>query len=218
MIFKKNELLFAPTIICMTFLPSFAACAQSSIDAIPYEFQLDERTGEIELGSNQILINAPKGTDIFTDATGKVHADNAPRLLFEPTGDFDLSGHIKINLDAPYDGAGFSIYGDKNHWAKLIFERFKDGRIGVASTVVNHTGDDAYHGFFEPTEIYLKLIRRGHAYGLSTSPDGEVWSYKRSFSLDLKAPVKVGFLAQSPIGENSSAIFSKITFVAPQSD
>lgn len=200
-------------LLCALTVP-LSACASDQLHAIPFSLSEQESGGETTVGSDSLTIKAMKGTDLFTDAKGTIHAQSVPKITFIPSGDFELSARIEAKLDDPYDGAGFVIHDNEASWAKVIFERFKSGQLGVASTVVSIKGDDAYHGFEHNNFVYLKLTRKAEVYIIQTSIDGENWSYKRSFSLGSTNKAQIGFMAQSPLGEDVIANFSNISFVS----
>jgi hypothetical protein len=188
------------------------ASAEDRFAAIPYSLEVASDGGVVKIHAKQIDIVAFQGTDVFTDVFGTIQASAVPNVMFTPSGDFSLSAKVQVTLNEPYSGAGFLIKQDKSHWAKVIVERFKAGGVGVASTVVRQHGDDAYHGVVQAEFVYLKLTRISNAYLLQTSSDGEAWDYKRSFSFGNTGEVNVGFMAQSPIAEEATAIFSEIVF------
>jgi regulation of enolase protein 1 (concanavalin A-like superfamily) len=49
-------------------------------------------------------------------------------------------------------------------------------------------------------------------FGLYYSFDGTKWTYIRYFRFAVPGPLKVGFAAQSPTGEQCTAVFSKIRY------
>ena len=194
-------------------LIAMSSNSEENAAAFPDVLDLDQSTGQVIVRANEIEIVADHGTDLFTDASGARHASNVPSALFEPIGDVEMTARVRIDLEQPYSGAGYLIIADDSHWAKIIFERFKSGQNGVASTVVRDLGDDAYHGFVERNHVYLKLSRADGVYVILVSSDGDDWIYKRSFSLATDASTKIGFMAQSPIAEQTKAVFSEIKFV-----
>ncbi|NQY63536.1 MAG: hypothetical protein HRT38_07330 [Alteromonadaceae bacterium] len=52
------------------------------------------------------------------------------------------------------------VYANGQQWGKLLFERFKSGKNGIATTVSTMKGDDAYHGTRETSSQYLKIARQ----------------------------------------------------------
>jgi len=179
---------------------------------IPYNLATESYESDIIIGETNITILAKKGTDLYTNADGSNSNDNAPRVFFEPKSDFTLSAKVTANFTTAYDGGALFLYADTDNWGKLLFERFKSGDNGIASTVTNLTGDDAYHYLVDNNYIFLKIVRKNNTFSFHYSESGEEWSYLRSFSLTTPKAIKVGFVAQSPISKNHKVVYSNIIF------
>jgi len=179
---------------------------------IPYDLTTDSYESDIIIGEDKITILAKKGTDLYTNADGSSSNDNAPRIFFEPKSDFTLSAKVTANFTTAYDGGALFLYADTDNWGKLLFERFKSGNNGIASTVTRVTGDDAYHYLIENNYLYLKIVRKNNKFSFHYSENGDKWSYLRSFSLASPKAIKVGFIAQSPISKTHKVVYSNIIF------
>lgn len=205
---------------CLLSISSFAAEESKlkkpiTIESVPYEMRVDNQLGEVKVNAGKIDITAVKGTDLFTDTTGAKNADNTPRLLFVPEGDFIFSARVSATFgETPYDGGALIVYADSKHWGKLLFERFKSGKIGIATTVSKGSGDDAYHGTRDTSHQYLKIVRHDSSYIFYTSQDGKDWDFVRHFELKSTAPVHIGFTAQAPMAEKFIANFSEVKYRA----
>lgn len=160
-----------------------------TIKSIPYELHLDNQLGEVKINADKIEITALKGTDLFTNTTGEKNADNSPRLLFVPEGDFIFSAKVSAAFaETPYDGGALIVYVDSKNWGKLLFERFKSGKIGIATTVSKGSGDDAYHGTRDTNPIFencqvrlvLCLLHIGRWQGLEFCAPFRVEIYRSS--------------------------------------
>lgn len=135
--------------------------------------------------------------------------------MFLPEGDFIFSAKVSAKFgETPYDGGALIVYADSKNWGKLLFERFKSGKIGIATTVSTGSGDDAYHGTRDANHQYLKIVRHGSSYIFYTSQDGSDWNFVRHFELKSTAPVHIGFTAQAPMAENFVANFSDVKYRA----
>jgi regulation of enolase protein 1 (concanavalin A-like superfamily) len=55
--------------------------------------------------------------------------------------------------------------------------------------------------------VWLQIVRKGNLFGLHYSPDGEQWNMVRYFTLDAPATVRVGMVAQCPVGAGSEMDF-----------
>lgn len=210
----NNKLL--TSVCCATLLAgaSMMAIAKDGLTAVPYKVTAnDNAKGSIVVKKDKVKISALKGTDLYTNSTGSESADNTPRVLFEPKGDFIFSAKVTTAFNKPYDGGALIVYADGKHWGKLLFERFKSGDAGVASTVTRGGGDDAYHGSREDDgSLYLKIVRHKQSFIFYTSPNGTKWNFIRNFGLIVESGVKVGFSAQAPLSDKLDVTFSDIRF------
>ncbi|MCJ8321058.1 MAG: DUF1349 domain-containing protein [Colwellia sp.] len=179
---------------------------------IPYDLITESYESDIIVSENEITILAKKGTDLYTNSDGSSSKDNAPRVFFEPKSDFTFSVKVTANFTTSYDGGALFIYADTDNWGKLLFERFKTGDNGIASTVTHSTGDDAYHYLIDNNETHLKIVRKNNTFTFFYSRDGEQWSYLRSFSIVSPKAIKVGLIAQSPISQAHKVVYSNIQF------
>ncbi|WP_167237166.1 DUF1349 domain-containing protein [Massilia genomosp. 1] len=183
-----------------------------AIATLPFALDMRVDPGAAQVQAGTLVLVAKKGTDLYANTDGSEMADNTPRVLFQPVGDFIFSAKAAAGFGKPFDGAALIVYGDKATWGKLLFELAKTGKPGISTTVARGAGDDAHHGTREGSEVYLKVVRRKDMFVFYTSPDGRSWSMVRAFSLPGAATVKVGFSAQSPMGEEFRARFSDIKF------
>jgi len=199
------------------FFLSFGALADEVIKnetvfGIPYDLAIERYDSKVFMNKSNVTILANKGSDLYTNSDGSNSKDNAPRLLFEPKSDFTFSAKITANFSNAYDGGALFFYADANNWGKLLFERFKSGNNGIASTVTHLTGDDAYHNSVVNNEVHLKIVRKNNVFTFFYSNNGEHWSYLRSFSMISSKKIKVGLIAQSPISQSHEVVFSNILF------
>lgn len=166
------------------------------------------------INKDSLAITAIKGTDLYSSPDGKYAVDNIPSIRFQPQGDFTLSAKVAVKFTSAYDGAGLIVYSNKDTWAKVLFERFKSGKNGVASTVNKSSADDAYHLRTELTAMHIRLDYKSGTYSVYYSKNGKDWHYMRAFSLGERQDVHVGFFAQSPLSTEVEAIFTNIEFTA----
>ena len=80
------------------------------------------------------------------------------RIYFKTGADFIFSAKVNANFTKAYDGGAIFIYDDSKNWGKLLFERFKSGKNGIASTVTRSKGDDAYHITHDNNEMTMGSI------------------------------------------------------------
>ena len=182
------------------------------VDTLPFALQPSVDSGAATVKNKALQLVAKKGSDLYANTDGTEATDKTPRVLFQPMGDFIFSAKVSAGFNSAFDGAALIVYGDKAHWAKLLFEYTRAGQPAISSTVAKDVGDDAHHGIREGKEVYLKVARRKDMFVFYTSPDGRQWSMVRTFGLPGAATMKIGFSAQSPMGEEFTAQFSDITF------
>lgn len=182
------------------------------IDTIPYPLEAGAQVGEVKTINNSLNLTAFKGSDLFvgTDATNL--ADSAPRILFQPKGDFIFSAKVNADFKGLYDGGALLVYSDAEHWAKFLFETERPNEFTVTSTVARPDSDNSSHATIKAKSVYLKIAHTKDMFVFYTSEDGIKWNYARHFGLKTTTPVKIGFSAQSPVGEKFTAIFSDIKF------
>lgn len=190
------------------------AMAGDVLPQLPHGIAVEADSGEVRFHGETLEIVADRGTDLFTDPAGKQAKDNAPRALFAPEGDFVFSARVSPRFGGkPYEGGALLAYAGPACWGKLLFERFKSGHNGIATTTSRGAGgDDAYHGVRDASTQYLKIVRHGAAYIFYTSADGTEWSFVRSFALPCAGPVRIGFSAQAPLSDGFGAAFTEVRF------
>ncbi len=134
---------------------------------------------------------------------------NAPRLLGDLKGDFDVSvrvtglshpgGKATTTHYAPYHGAGLLIWQDQDNYVRLEiagdqhhgkarpyvnFEHRKDGALAASSGIQNLEGWN-----------HLRLRRRGDQIYASFGPDGLRWKSFSPLSAKLNDRLQVGVSA-----------------------
>lgn len=191
-----------------------AAYAAAALDALPFALETVAPAGAAAITPQAITLTAVEGTDLYANIDGSEVTDNTPRVLFAPSGDFIFSAKVTAGFKSAFDGGALILYADRANWAKLLFERTRDGKAAISTTVTKTAGDDALHQMIDGDAVFLKIARKGPLYVLYTSLDGATWRTVRAFSLPAKAPVKLGFSAQSPMGPDFQARFSEVRFRA----
>ena len=183
-----------------------------SIATIPYSLAIGSQAGEAKTINNTLSLTAFKGSDLFVGTDATALADSAPRVLFQPKGDFIFSAKVNADFQGLYDGGALLVYSDAAHWAKFLFEMEKPDEFSVTSTVARPGSDNSSHTLEKTKSVYLKIAHTKDMFVFYTSEDGAKWKYARHFDLKTTAPVKIGFSAQSPMGDKFTATFSDIKF------
>ena len=171
--------------------------------------------------TSSLVAMARPGTDLFIDPGGSSTLDaesalNAATLLGAPSaGDFRLSARVTVGFRDTFDAGVLLLWIDELHWGKLCFE-FSPAREPMVVSVVSRGVSDDANGFVVPgSSLWLRLSRIDQAYAYHASADGEQWRMVRYFRVsESPASVKVGFEAQSPMGDGCTVRFDEIRFVA----
>jgi len=182
------------------------------IKAIPYPYTLLEAPIDFKvLSDHAISMTAGKETDLHNPADGSYLRHNAPKLLFTPDLNFDFSARIKPSFENQFDGGAILLYSDEENWAKVLLEYIGNKPILGISVIKDKITDDAY---FVPNgkEVYLRVTKKGKVFNFLTSPDGKQWTVIREFVYHKPQNLKIGFYAQSPIGNSCQVEFSDITY------
>ena len=155
-----------------------------------------------------IEILAPAECDFFIDPdSGRVIGD-APFYYEKVTGDFTASVLVRPSFKKKYDAGGLFVYDSASKWIKLEFEMTDLGHPSAVSVVTNGSSDDANGERLDDVEeIRLQVARRGDLWALHYSLDGRKWKMLRYFRLKMKAALRVGLEAQSPVGRGCAVSF-----------
>jgi uncharacterized protein len=149
----------------------------------------------------------PARVDYFQDPAGKIVNDSAPYLWLPVTGDFVARAHVRPAFDTTYDAGAIMVRQDAGHWAKLCFESTDFGTKAAVSVVTRLTSDDANGVDLAVGALWLQVARLGDVFGMHYSLDGTSWRMVRLFNLKLSDKVRVGLVAQCPIGPGTTVDF-----------
>lgn len=167
-----------------------------------------------EVAEGLLRLTAGPGADLFLDPRGTASAPDAQRWVGEVSGDFQFSALTTARFTAAFDSAALLGWVDERTWFKVCAELDPEGTPRVVSVVTRGTSDDVNSWPIDPAGVHLRISRVGQAFALHASPDAESWDMVRVFDLGVGAetPIRLGFLAQSPTGEGTEAVFSEIRF------
>lgn len=175
----------------------------------PCTFSLDE--------AGVLTVAAQPRTDLFTDPSGDGPHPEAGYLLgTPPAGDFTLSARITVPFAAMFDAGVLLVYASEERHAKICFEYSPQDRPTAVSVVTRGTSDDANAFTVDGDTLWLRIARVGRTWAFHTSTDGKRWDLLRYFSLgepeEEYGAVRVGFLAQSPMGDGVEVRFAEIEY------
>ena len=193
-----------------------STCAQTGayrISGIPYPLQLENKALSVHISGNTLRLVADSLTDMFRDPNVTYNTDNAPKLLFRADADFILSCSIQHDFASKWDGGALVLLADSLHWVKFCFEKDYLMKKRVVSVVTNNSSDDGNSIELSADKAYYKMARAGNVMTLYVSANNNDWLLVRHFQFDATpAGLRVGFLAQSPVGKQCTVTFADIRY------
>ena len=167
------------------------------------------------LSGKVLTLTADAGADMFLDPAGSTSTADAERFVSPVSGDFRLSAFVSPVFVSDFDSGVLIGYIDPLNWFKVCAELDPSGTTRVVSVVTRDgRSDDCDSWPIDRAGTYLRISRLGSAFALHASVDGERWNMVRYFAMGNPAPesVRIGFAAQSPSGQGTTATFSRIAF------
>jgi uncharacterized protein len=173
---------------------------------------------EATMDEDRLIINALPQSDYFCFSGAKATSGitpesmcNAPFFFTEVAGDFVMKVQVSHDFKDTYDAAALMIMKDFNVWAKACFEYTDFGTHAAVSVVTNHTSDDANGCNIDGNTAWLQVCRVGNSFAFHYSTNNDAYYMMRFFNLPVDETIKVGFVAQSPIGQGGARIYSHIS-------
>jgi regulation of enolase protein 1 (concanavalin A-like superfamily) len=160
-----------------------------------------------------LRVHAQPETDFFQNPNGDPGADTGHLLWVPVAGDFVAQAHVRPTFTSTYDAGALMVRRDEAHWAKLCYEATDFGTHAAVSVVTDGLSDDANGVDLEAEAIWLQIVRAGDLFGLHYALEGapKRWRMVRYFRLALPPEVKVGLVAQSPIGPGTEVDFYRFS-------
>jgi regulation of enolase protein 1 (concanavalin A-like superfamily) len=138
---------------------------------------------QVDADGSLTVVTGPR-TDVFVDPADGTRFDNAPRLLADVTGDFQLSARVGVEFRSQFDAGVLLLWATHERWAKLCFEQSPQGRPMIVSVVNRGVSDDANGWPVDEPSVWLRVARVGAQYALHASRNGADWDLVRHFALD----------------------------------
>jgi regulation of enolase protein 1 (concanavalin A-like superfamily) len=101
-------------------------------------------------------------------------------------------------------------YENDTKWAKVCFEYTDLNTKAVFSVMTNGRSDDCNGVNIESDTVWLQLCRAGDVFAAHYSYDGKTFLMNRILYMPLAKKLKVGLVAQSPLGCGGEFIFNDI--------
>ena len=150
-------------------------------------------------------------TDYFVDPnSGKCNA-SAPFYYNEVEGDFVFKAKVSHDFVSIYDACALFAFENEKLWTKACFEYTDIMTHAVVCVMTNQYSDDANCINTKENKIWLQLSRKNNIFAVHYSLDGESYYMARITRLPMKSRIKVGVVAQSPLGTGGSRVFDFIT-------
>jgi len=164
----------------------------------------------IMIEETKLLITAHPHSDFSIDYTTGEALLNAAYYYTEKQGDFVLRAKVSHEFKSVYDACALMALVDDIHWAKLCFEYTDIHTHSVVSVVANGLADDANGVDIQGETVWIQLARKGNIFSMHYSTDGEHYKMVRHFSMSCGEMLKVGLVAQSPLGDGGLFTFEAI--------
>lgn len=158
-----------------------------------------------------IRVITPARADYFRDPSGVHVNDNAPFLWQMVSGDFVARSLVRPTFASTYDSGVIMARFDEKNWAKVCFEKTDFDTTAVVSVVTRGLSDDANGVNVTVPEVWLQMARSGNVFALHYSLDGSQFRMARLFHLDVPAAIKVGIVAQCPVGPGTTIDFMHLS-------
>lgn len=156
--------------------------------------------------AHELEVTAPPLADFFLDPAGQHVRSSAPFLYTRVDGNFTVSTQVEAEMIDDYDSACLMVMVDDNHWAKVCFENSYK-KPTIVSVVTKGTSDDCNSQSLAVNRPYLRLTRNHDCFAFHYSLDGTFWYLVRYFAMEAPQQVKVGVVAQSPVGRGCKTRF-----------
>lgn len=154
-----------------------------------------------------LRVRAGAKTDFFQNPNGSPGSNTAHLLWLSVEGDFVARTHVRPTFASTYDAGALMMRHDETHWAKICYEATDFGTHAAVSVVTNGVSDDANGADLDAESLWLQIVRQDNLFGLHYSLDGADWRMVRYFTLPVPPQVKIGLVAQSPVGPGTNVDF-----------
>lgn len=155
-------------------------------------------------------LEAHPQSDCFISPVDGAATMNAVFGYREVRGDFVIRAKISHAFCSTYDAGALLFLAEDRFWAKLAFELTDLGMHAVVSVITNGTSDDANGVNLEGDSIWLQMARKGNAFAMHYSQDGERFWMHRFFGLPCGPVGRLGISAQSPLGQGGAFVFEQL--------
>ena len=163
--------------------------------------------------NSKIIVTAPPKTDYFINPETDEIIANAPFVYQEVCGDFVMQAKVSPHFVSTYDACVLLALDDVKKWAKACFEYTDIGTKAIVTVMTNGKSDDANGVNIEDNAVWLRLSRKDNIFAVHYSTDGERFLMARLTHIPMSSTIKVGIVAQSPLGEGGEMSFAHFSLV-----
>ncbi len=156
---------------------------------------------------SKLILRALPKTDFFVNPETDEVITNAPFLFQDICGDFVMQAKVSHKFISTYDACVLLAFDNDKKWAKACFEYTDLGNKTVVTVMTNGKSDDANCVDIDKNEVWLKLSRKGDIFAVHYSLDGEKFMMARLTHISISESIKVGIVAQSPLGDGGEMTF-----------
>ena len=156
------------------------------------------------------LLKAKPASDMVVDALSGVVVSNAGYLADEISGDFTISARVSHEFRSTYDACCLIAYANDSLWSKACFECTEEREHAVVTVMTNGRSDDANSVRIPEKRAWLQMCRKKDVVSVQYSVDGENWIFVRILQIPLPEKIRLGILAQSPVGEGGDFLFEDV--------
>lgn len=173
---------------------------------IPNYFSWLNKPNEWKFINGRLEIIAPTASDFFIDEEGPSIRNSAPFFYTNVKGDFDLTTRVDVEMLEMFDSGCLMLMSDSDNWAKLCYENWF-GEPSIVSVVTKTMSDDCVSLKLGNVKPYLKILRSRNCFGFHYSLNNVDWTIIRYFNMNVPEEIKVGVVAQCPVGKGCKVGF-----------
>lgn len=202
--------------VCIMTWQLSAVFAQSksplTLPTLPGPLAWENEPALYSIEKGRLTIEAGEKTDMFRDPNVTYNTDNAPKLLFKPDADFVLTASVEHAFAEKWDGGALVLKNDSLNWVKLCYEKDYTGAKRIVTVVTKNISDDCNSISLTGNKVFFKVAKAGPVITLYVSGEGKDWLLVRHFQMERADNLRVGFLAQAPVGKKCRVVFDNIRY------
>ncbi len=160
------------------------------------------------VADNRLIVDTLPNSNFFNDPETEDTVATGHYLYTIARGDFCMMTRVEIGMVGMFDSGCLLAMSDLHHWGKLCFENWLD-EPSIVSVTTNGRSDDCPSLRIGKVSPYLRIVRSGDCFCMHYSLNAQDWTIIRYFRLSLPQEIKVGVLAQSPVGDGCRVIFDR---------